>query len=428
MQLIDNTHKKNADGSAYSYPVYADNFSMLIERLCWLLLGAVLVAANIAKHSVVFQAVSAGYLVMSFFHLLVHNAIRIIKYHIISMLFILYNIILIFAGTVVNQSHSYDMVKTISINLFLSVMVYSLFLYTGDKMLMLKTYVNASVISAAVILYVFRGSLFSGRLAFSWGEAVSDYSLLGIRVITAGSNGIGLFSSIAFILSTYLLLRSQKIRYFFYDILFMITVLATGSRKGLIILILGFFLLINLMYQRKKKLIIISIGIVSCILLYYLIIVVPALYEVMGSRVEEFIHLIWKGESSDTSINTRIRLLEIGSAMFRQKPIFGYGLDAFRVICPWGIVTDNNFLEIVVSSGILGFFLYYSYVPVVFYDYIKIQEKSEIVKLFFWIFLLLLCLEYGSVIYFERNYDLIHCMLFFVLFFEKGNRKYELPE
>lgn len=424
MQLADTIQNDIKVKQEYQYNQKPDYLDAFFIWTCWMLLGVMMVFANIAKHSVIFQTSSGAFLIVSFFYLLLKKAIRIAKYHLITLLFIVYNIILILLGIAVDAEHSYKMVVTVSLNLLLSVLVYSMFVYFNDVGRMLRTYVNVSVISVIVILFVYRDSLFGGRLAFSWGDTVSNYNLFGINVITAGSNGIGFFSSIAFIVSSYLFITSRRSRYFFYDVLFAVTILATGSRKSLVILILGLFLVITIVFEKSKKWLYISIGAGLCVLLYLLMTSIPALYEVMGSRMEELFHLLMNQKVSDSSINTRMRLIEISMEFFKQRPVFGYGLDAFRVIGPWGIITDNNYLEIAVSSGVIGLVIYYSYTVFAFLDYIRLQKKSNVCKLFFGIFVLILAMEYGSVIYFERSFDFVHTMLFFILFIEKGTQRY----
>src|SRR5699024_4855189 len=122
--------------------------------------------------------------------------------------------------------------------------------------------------------------------------------------------------------------------------------------------------------KNKKRIFYGAISVIFLIIVYFLIMNIPTFYDLIGSRVNELVNLALGRNVEDTSINTRMRLIEIAIDFFIDKPIFGYGLDSFRLIGPWWIVADNNYLEILVSSGIIGFLIYYSYVILVLKDYL----------------------------------------------------------
>lgn len=399
------------------------------KSVCWFLLALQLLMANITKHSVYYQISALMFMFSSFLYLFLHKGIRINKYYIIIFIFIIYNLIIITLGDVINKTHSINMVKTISINLILLILFYSFIAYVHDTEKLLKLYVKISAITDIIILFIFRDTLNTGRLAFSWADSVSSYKFFGIEVITAGSNGIAYFSAIAFLLSSYLFfIKGNKCIYLFYDLLFVCIILLTGSRKGIFILVIGFVCLINILSKHVKKVPYIIVAIMIAISIYFLSQNIPLLYEIMGSRLNELFNLILKKQVSDSSINTRMRLIEMAIAFAKEHPIFGYGLDAFRILGPWGIITDNNYLEIIVSSGIVGFIIYYSYIIFVLRDYFLLKNKSKICKLFFIIFILNLIIEYGSVTYFERNFGFINAMLFYILQAEKKEGQYGLEK
>ena len=400
--------------------------SLSISNICWFLFGLQVFMSNVTKHSIFYKLSASLFIGLCFLYLLTHKAIKINKYYLITLVFVIYNAIFIFLGDVTNAYHSFQMLKTISINLVLYILTYSFLVYTSNTDKLIKLYINISALSNLVILFMFRDSLFTGRLAFSWGNSVSSYQLFGINVITSGSNGIAYYSAIGFLFSAYLFLTNRKkVRYVLFNLLFVFTIFATGSRKGLIILAVSCVFLINILNKKSKKVVygIIAIGLI--ILTYFLTKNVPALYEVIGSRMEELFNLILNKSVNDASINTRMTLIKIAVDFIKAQPIFGYGLDAFRIIGPWEIVSDNNYLDILVSSGIIGFIIYYSYVLLVLYDYWRIKKKSNICKIFFFVFILNLIMEYAQVTYFERSYGIINTMLFYILYNERKGDKNE---
>lgn len=353
------------------------------------------------------------------------------KYYVISFCFILYNFLLILLGNVHDVSNSIRMFKTICINLVLYILIFNFLMYANNREKLLKIYIHSMAISNILILFIFREAVLAGeRLAFSWGDRVSSYELFGVEVITTGPNGIAYYSGIAFILTTYLLLKQKnnfKYLYLFYNFLFIITILATGSRKGLLIIAIGMFFLPLLVTKRSKKFKLLY-GISGTITVAFLLLltqIIPFLYDMIGARIERIFLSIFTGEVIDVSMDTRITLVDSALNLISANPLFGYGLDAFRIMGPWGIVTDNNYLDILVSSGIIGLIIFYAYAGFVIYDYFTIKEKSSLVKIFFLIFCINLFLDFFSVTYFERNFGFVNVMLFYILMQEKGRNRIE---
>ncbi|WP_034378214.1 O-antigen ligase family protein, partial [Dehalobacter sp. UNSWDHB] len=85
----------------------------------------------------------------------------------------------------------------------------------------------------------------------------------------------------------------------------------------------------------------------------------------IGIRVEGLIQGFLSGEYSEPSARTRDRLITYGFELFNQKPYTGYGLDTFRLMSGSGLAgsalyAHNNYVELLVSSGIFGTILYYT--------------------------------------------------------------------
>jgi O-antigen ligase len=148
-------------------------------------------------------------------------------------------------------------------------------------------------------------------------------------------------------------------------------IIISGSRKGII----GVFLILLLQYaffalkNRKKVTFKRSVGglIAISILLsgfgYFVAI------SDSGSRMRNMM-LFFKGENpvKERSITNRAFLADIGFKRFLENPIIGTGLSSFadtklgigvysRSI---GTYSHSNMIEILVSSGVIGFFLYYA--------------------------------------------------------------------
>ncbi|GMK38139.1 hypothetical protein PCCS19_11930 [Paenibacillus sp. CCS19] len=417
MSLVDNELKMN-------YTLVKnkelDKKKIILEHLCWFLMGAQIVVDNLARNSVFYTITAMLFMLLCIFYLFKCRGFKLNGFHITSFTFILYNIALITTGEAVAPGHSYGMLQTVSINLLLSIIIYSFIVNTKNTEKLLKLYIFSSLISNVVLLIVYKDSLFTGRLAFSWREA-STYNIFGLNLTTVGSNAIAYYSSLSIIFSVYLIFKKNKGKiYYFYSLIFLVTILATGSRKGLVLLVLGLIMTLTVLNKGSKKVLYGSIGLIISGILYYLTQSIPLLYSVLGARLNEFINLISNENVNDASIYTRLRLLDQAMDLFKERPIYGYGLDAFRVINLWGIVSDSNYMEILVSGGIIGFIIYYAYVLIVLFKYMSIRKKSTICRMLFWILLITLIMEYGQVTYYWRSYLFLYSMLFYVMY---TNRK-----
>jgi O-antigen ligase len=154
--------------------------------------------------------------------------------------------------------------------------------------------------------------------------------------------------------------------YLFYQIVI------SGSRKGII----GVFIILWLQYvlfifkNRKKEIFKRSVAGLVVLLIF----IGSFSYFIMTSdyshRVRNIMHYI-KGEKlekKERSIINRAYLIQIGINDFSKNPFIGTGLSSFddtkigigilsRRI---GAYSHSNFIEVLVSSGIIGFFLYYA--------------------------------------------------------------------
>ena len=67
---------------------------------------------------------------------------------------------------------------------------------------------------------------------------------------------------------------------------------------------------------------------------------------------------------NESSANTREAMSLEGFELWKSSPIIGYGINQFRNISSFGRYSHNNYIELLVSFGVIGFGLYYSIVVV----------------------------------------------------------------
>lgn len=409
----------------YNTKIETHKSKISIENLCWGLLFVQFIANNIARNSMIYDILAMLFIITTTVYLYHNKAIRINKYYILTLAFIVYNITLVSTGGAFDSIHSWKMIITVTLNLVLSVIIYSFFTYSKDEVKILNVFIYAVFISTLLILIIYRDTLLTGRLAFSWRDS-SDitYTLLGMKLMTAGSNAIAYFMFIAFMLSIYMYMYVyKKKRYIIFSIIFIITALLTGSRKGILFFIMGAIFYILSTTKGIKKIISIMLSILLVLIVYYVMIKNETLYDVLGYRMEQLVNVVFGKSFDDGSISTRLLLIDKAKKYFIENPIFGYGLDSFRVMAN-GIVSDNNFYEIAVSSGIIGLIIYYLQIPMLFIDYVFTINKTKLHKVVFVIFVLTFINSLiGNVIYYSRDAAFVNTLLFYTIYMRRYNLK-----
>lgn len=178
-------------------------------------------------------------------------------------------------------------------------------------------------------------------------------------------NAVGLLVAISFIIYVFYCTRKLNIVNISACIINFIVIALTGSRKSIMMVIIGIILII---YQKNNKNIISKAkfalqSILVSIVILYTVFNSKILYAVIGKRLNYFIEAFISGEAASYSDQMRLLMINIGIDRFFEKPIFGYGLDNYRVLLNnhIGIETysHNNFIELLISGGIIGFVIYY---------------------------------------------------------------------
>lgn len=155
----------------------------------------------------------------------------------------------------------------------------------------------------------------------------------------------------------------------------------TGCRRaiiGVILLYMSYFLL----FSQKHRVRSLSMAAIVLIVIVYLLLNVNFLYDIAGNRIERlffnmgFIDSLGGAETYDYSTEVRGEIIPIAFMMFYASPLLGNGYAYFIThsglnTIAQGFSTHNNYLEILVSYGILGFVLYYSLIFYIVYKLIK---------------------------------------------------------
>lgn len=232
--------------------------------------------------------------------------------------------------------------------------------------LLLITMVNY-ITSRCKLLKLMKFYVWAGFIASLYVLMSSDFSVVQRFGRSIGNqNSVGIIISLSIIFGLYLMLNSRY-KLFLFQLPFMLSVvLLTGSRKALIFLVFNCMIVL---YAKSGASLLNKIKIfliIGCLLIagYFLVFKVPIFYEIIGQRIENVLEFSSETGTEEDSINNRADMIFQGLKFFQESPIYGYGIDNFRVLyskIPGGGMTysHNNFIELLVGVGLFGTVIYY---------------------------------------------------------------------
>jgi O-antigen ligase len=244
-------------------------------------------------------------------------------------------------------------------------------------------------------------------LLFVTGKINTGYVRLG-QTLFRNANNLAMLMMISLICISWLLVYGTR-KLFFINIviaivLFYITAL-TGGRKYLLMPVLFLFLLLYLKGIRdeiSKFLLYMLIFVCILFLSFYAVVNIPTLYNMIGIRFQGLFNFLSGNISqADSSTIIRYKMIQLGwENYFPRNPIIGNGLDNFRLLFNEGTYSNNNFIELLVDLGVIGFICYYAFYVYIIIKLIRIKNDSTGLRDFFLAFMIiLLVFEWGAVTY-----------------------------
>ena len=274
------------------------------------------------------------------------------------------------------------------------------FLGTDDGVnQIINIYCLAGIVFSLVCVLLFSNDLFSGR-RFGYSMGVNP-------------NGIMFSLTLPMCFLFYKAFERNIVdkKYLIGFILCFIVALCTGSKKTMVIAIfVSVFLMIREDRKRVKTILILAVVLLA---LCWAIFNIDFLYNSLGTRIEDLIHVQTIGDEADQTDVVRFQMRKQAFTMFLERPIFGYGCEAFRVLSGHNTYSHNNYVEILSSYGILGFALYYWLPIYMFVNACTNLKKNRDSR--FCLIISLVCvyfvLDYGAV----TTYSYYNMALFSIL-------------
>ncbi|MCH5320250.1 MAG: O-antigen ligase family protein [Eubacterium sp.] len=250
------------------------------------------------------------------------------------------------------------------------------------------------------------------------------------QVIGQQRNGIGGIAAAMSVASLYLK-RYTDFKYGEYlSGFFVVLTVLTGSRGGMIQLLILFVLIVivdkNLYKMMTKAIVFIFTGAIVLLIMRN----VPILYENVWVRFGGLITTLSGKAVADTSTQGREYYKEIAFEMFKQRPLLGWGLDGF--VC---YLRDNpiyngyyikavyshcNFSELMANLGIAGLIVWYVPTFYVLIKGFKYRDYHPLVKILFFLLTSMIILDYARIPWLHHpslyNYFIVFLLIQFFSF------------
>lgn len=315
-----------------------------------------------------------------------------LKYNWLMIVLVLFGILLLVSSlySPVDESVKYVYIYRYWTTIIILFLILNVLDNLSDVVYIVHAYILAGV-ALALYMYSYYGI---GNL-ISMGERLS--SELG------NQNTLGLSCASAIILS-FLFLFYKRGKYRFSYVLSIVICLPaclfTGSRKAILMIVACIMIAVIFSPQQKGRFTRIILAVGSIIILVMIIQMIPA-FSVISNRFEMFSFL--KSNSNvDANLGDMNRILYIneGWKYFLNSPFLGNGIG--YSVYTWGVYSHNNYIELLMNNGMIGFFIYYLCHIRIGISIYKCNNKE-----FYWllslIFLfILLFMDIGAVSYYSR--------------------------
>ena len=258
------------------------------------------------------------------------------------------------------------------------------------------------------------------------------FGLGGIRTLLASSerisndllnaNTIGMCAAYAIVINMYYFIYVKRRLVDLIMIPAIIILAISGSRKAMLIVLLGIIGITILKNWEKrnvvKSIVRVCIAVFAASILIIFLLQLPMFSNVLD-RFENLISLLQGNETRSTSDSwIRFAYVNLGLELFKQHPFLGIGIANANIYTQMYYGHDhylhNNYVELLACGGIIGFLIYYSvyiYILMIFIKYRKYRDKEYDICLI--LFLIALVMNYGAVFYYSKD-TYILLMLFWM--------------
>lgn len=384
-----------------------DRGIVITRKFCMILLAIYAASVYIWDYTIAYQAA----LVLMVGCVLALYRGRILKlspYIVASGLFLLYFLVHTCLGLSVDARLSANHLLTLAINLLAAMCIICIVDSREKIEIIMKVLIIAAVAIWVYAIIVDRQHWFTGTLAWRLKKP-----LFGGRY---AHNNLPMMAGFAVLFLSYFRMvnRPIKFTYVLYAF-FLVCVVLSGARKALLFTLYGVMvypLMLSKKHQRPaNRAIKILILIVGIVFTFIMIMTNETLYALVGNRFAGVISGLLEGTFTESSARSRSVMFSTGMNAVSEHFLLGIGLNAFRTLeGSFRTWSHNNYLEIMVSGGILPLLIYYSF-PV--YAFIKLRNtrRDPMAGMFLTFLLYMVLHDFLSVSYNARNIGLMMSLI-----------------
>ena len=291
-----------------------------------------------------------------------------------------------------------------------------LYIYYSKYNSVSDLYMILMVSGFIVAMYSFyRYGIATIMLVLSRGDRLED--------IFSNVNSIAMIISVAIIAFVYKVLF-EKMGIFStglcscLSIFGIIVIAATGSRKALVMLMLGGFLLFSIRFKSNYFLLTLLKILAIILIMYFALLQLRNIEMFKGivDRMDGLVALVTGKGAVDTSTSVRAEFITIGIEQFKKNPILGYGMGNSGKVLVNAIggketYFHNNYVELLVCGGLIGTIIYYMIWLKPIKEILIYRKYDTTAILSIIMAAILLVMDYGVVSYFDKlNYFYIMIM------------------
>lgn len=271
------------------------------------------------------------------------------------------------------------------------------------------------VFSLLAITAVFQGKYVNARLVLGLSGNSND---LGIKMVYA------LFCLMIVIVTT----RRKFLKLSLcvgLILLYLYVVVLTSSRKSLIVSILLLLMFVLSIVPRhlssiKRKIFIIMMPVLGIVLYRVVMIYFPTFEETkMYSRLEY----------SSEGLATRLELINESIEMFKRNPVFGIGLNNFKVYSSSNMYSHSTFAETIACTGVVGFILFSMFfisIILRLFSLLKQGNKNKVaLRMSFTGIIVIAVLSLGIIVYYDYASMLMLAVIISVIVTSNTNKEEE---
>lgn len=326
-----------------------------------------------------------------------------LNYSILFYLLFLFLAMLSFFWTVSEEMYLDALPRTLFF-MIMTVSVYNTFFWYDIRKFFLWGIFAGGVLNLFIYfnLFPFPEQIFDGPTRFS--------GTLG------NSNDMGVFISFSIFATTLLINFFEKNKFFKIILITYIPIslyllFQTGSRTS-ILLGFSFLILLFINYVKTTKGFLYISGFAFLFLLGFNYLMKSDEFSEQFSFVSERFESAQEtieGTGSESSTELRVYFIREGLNKWMNRPVFGHGNRSFSYY--FGTYAHNNYVEILVNLGVLGFVLFYLFFLFTMFSVFKLGDRDLKIHGLFFIFSSLLFVEFGRVYNMNAIYIIMIIMI-----------------